>query len=77
MRRGNRRRRGLEIGWNANILRKMIERAERQDAERRVGTDEGGRDRADGAVSAGSDDDPASILQRVARACMEVASAPR
>ena len=46
-----------KIERDAEILREVIERAEREDAERRRRTDDAGRDAADGAVAAAGDDD--------------------
>ncbi len=45
----------LEIEWNAEIAREMVERAERQDAERRLGAGERRGGRGDRAVAAADD----------------------
>ena len=48
-------RRLVELGRNAEVAREMVERAERQDAERRLGPDQRRGRRADRAVAAADD----------------------
>ena len=60
------RLRGLaKVERNANILREVIERAERQYAERRIGCRQDRCRSTDGSVSAGGDDDARATLERI------------
>ena len=52
----------------------MVERAERQDAERAVGADQGRGDRAQGAIAAGGDDRLAAVGHGAAREVRDLAA---
>jgi hypothetical protein len=59
--------RRLEVQRNAEILREMVQRSERQDAESCPGPGQGRCHGADRAVTSAGDDQGRALLQRAAR----------